>query len=128
MLGNGTELKQTISDMSQVYLKIFAVILVFLGEFFAVYAETFGIKYNLFSKNFWILFLLITLGGFLLITGYLLGYKAFNNIWIITVVSLTTFLTAEPIIILVFLKQMPTTGAIIGFILGLLGLVTAILF
>jgi hypothetical protein len=114
--------------MNSAMLKLASILLVFLGELFAVYAETFGVKYNFFSGNFWKIMLIMCLGGVFLVIGYILGYRAFHNLWTITVVSITTLLIAEPIIILAFFHQTPTIGAVIGFILGAIGLIAALLF
>lgn len=114
--------------MTLINSKITSVILVFLGELLAVYAETFAIKYRAFSGGFWRMAIIISFGGFLLIAGYIIGYKAFQNLWIITVISITTLLIAEPLIIIFFFNQFPTTGAIIGFLLGVIGLLIALLF
>jgi len=109
-------------------LKIWAIVLVFLGELFAVYAETFGTKFNLWSDGFWKMFFIMIISGFLLVVGYLVGFKAYQNLWVITVISLTTLLIAEPFIIVVFFHQTPTIGAIIGFVLGIIGLVASIFY
>jgi len=109
-------------------LKISAVILVFLGELFAIYAETFGVKQEMFSSGFWKITLLMTFGGILLILGYIYGYKAYQNLWVITVVSITTLLIAEPLVIYFFFNQTPTLGALIGFILGIIGLICTLAF
>jgi len=114
--------------MNNSILKIIAVISVFLGELLAVYAETFVIKYPFMSSNFWKMFLIMSLGGLLLISGYLLGYKAYQNLWTITVISIATLLIAEPLIIVFYFNQTPTTGALIGFILGIIGLTASIFF
>jgi hypothetical protein len=108
--------------------KIAGVLLVFLGELFAVLAETFGTKYQMFSSGFWRMILLITISGLFLVLGYYYGYKGFQNLWIITVVSLTTLLIVEPLIIFTIFGQTPTMGALIGFILGVIGLICAIIF
>ena len=109
-------------------MKIFSIFLVFFGELLAVYAETFIIKYKLFSGNFWKLFLLITIGGFLLLVGYYLGYKAYQNLWVITVISIVTLLITEPLILVVFLNQTPTVGMLTGFALGIIGLFLALFY
>jgi hypothetical protein len=109
-------------------VKVIGILLVFLGELFAVYAETFAVKYGFLSSGFWKMFIIITLGGFLLVSGYIIGYKAFHNLWIITVISIATLLIAEPLIIILFFHQTPTTGALIGFILGIIGLISSIFF
>ena len=114
--------------MNALTLKILAVFSVFIGELFAVYAETFGVKQELFSFGFWKIFLIMTFGGLFLILGYLLGYKVYSNLWILAVVSITTLLIAEPLVIMFFFNETPTIGALIGFILGVLGLIAALFF
>lgn len=114
--------------MNNTLLKTLGIFLVFLGELFAIYAETFAVKYGFLSNGYWRMFLIMTLGGLFLITGYLLGYKGFNNLWIITVISIATLLIAEPLIIVTIFNQIPTTGALIGFILGIIGLICSIFF
>jgi hypothetical protein len=114
--------------MNTTVLKILAVLSVFVGELFAIYAETFGVKSELFSAGFWKVFLIMTVGGLFLILGYLVGYKAYQNLWILAVVSITTLLIAEPLIILIFFNQMPSTGTLIGFVLGIIGLIAALFF
>lgn len=109
-------------------LKISAILLVFFGELFAVSAETFGTRHEMFSSGFWKMIILMTISGILLVLGYFYGYKAYQNLWTITVISLTTLLIAEPFIIFVFFHQTPTIGALIGFILGIIGLICALVF
>ena len=109
-------------------VKVMGIFFVFLGELFAVYAETFAVKYGFFTSGFWRLIIIMTLGGILLVSGYILGYSAYKNLWIITVILIATLLIAEPLIIIFFFHQTPTTGALIGFILGIIGLISSIFF
>ena len=57
-----------------------------------------------------------------------LGFKAFKNIWIVGVTSITSILIAEPILALTIFQQVPTRGAVIVFILGGIGLFSALFF
>ena len=109
-------------------LKILAVLSVFFGELLAVYAETFGVRSKLFSAEFWRIFIIMAIGGFFLILGYIVGYKAYQNLWIVAVVSITTLLIVEPLVILIFFNQTPSIGALIGFVLGVIGLIVALFF
>ena len=59
----------------------------------------------------------------LLIAGYMHGYKAFKNIWVVSALSITLILVAEPLIGYLVFGQMPTRGAIWGFIFGALGFI-----
>ncbi len=74
------------------------------------------------------MFSIITLAGAFLILGYMLGYSAFKNIWIVSAASITSILIMEPILGFLFFRQMPTTGATIGLILGAVGFITTLLF
>jgi hypothetical protein len=107
---------------------ILAILLVFVGELLAVYAETFGVKSKIFSSGFWRIVLIMSLGGLFLILGYILGYKSYGNLWTVTVISITTLLIAEPLVIIFAFHQTPTLGAIIGFILGVIGLIVSLFF
>ena len=109
------------------YSKILVLVLIFLGEILAIYAEMVGAKTNhLTSQPFWQtflkMFLLITLAGGILIAGYMLGINAFKNIWVVSVVSITSILLVEPILAWTIFHQVPTVGAVLGFILGAIGL------
>jgi len=117
--------------MPSLYAKIFAILLVFLGETFFIYAEITAAKNNaLFSGSFWSLalklFLLVIMAGGLLIAGYAFGFVKFKNIWIISVTSLTSILIMEPLMAYLIVKQLPTKGAFVGLILGALGFITTL--
>jgi len=117
--------------MAATFPKILILILIFLGESLSIYAEMVGAKSNHLQTQpfwliFWKMFLIITVAGGFLIAGYMLGFTTFNNIWIVSVISITTILIVEPILAWTFFHQFPTKGALIGFILGAIGLFSAI--
>lgn len=119
--------------MEAAYSKILVLALLFTGEALAIYAEMAGarnshIAAQPFLQIFLKMFLLMTLAGGLLIAGYVLGFKAFKNIWIVSVASITSILLVEPILAWTIFQQIPTTGAIIGFILGTIGLFMSMFF
>ena len=66
-------------------------------------------------------------GGILLVVGYMLGYLYFKNVWIIVAVSLATLAIFEPALAYLLFRETPTTGALIGLVLGILGLLSALL-
>jgi hypothetical protein len=68
------------------------------------------------------------LGSIFLITGYIIGYKAFQNIWIVNVITIVAILIIEPVATWFIMQQLPTSGAFIGLILGFAGLISATLF
>ena len=122
-----------ISCLQQFYIKILVLILIFLGEALAIYAEMTGARMNQvtqqpFLQIFLKMFLIIIIGSGLLIAGYMLGFESFKNIWIVSVISITSILIIEPILALTIFKQMPTTGALIGLVLGIIGIIAAIFF
>lgn len=119
--------------MEATYSKIIVLILIFIGEALSIYAEMVGAKSNYiasqpFLQVFLKMFLLITIAGGFLIAGYTLGFNAFKNIWIISVASITSILIVEPILIWTIFHQVPTIGAIMGFVLGAIGLFLSIFF
>ncbi len=117
--------------MNTLYIKILVIILLFLGEALSIYAEILAAKnQDINSKPFLQIFIkmffIITIAGGLLIVGYMIGINAFKNIWIVSVASITSILIIEPILAYLIFKQLPTTGAIIGLILGALGFIATI--
>lgn len=116
-----------------IYSKILVLVLLFVGEALAIYAEMVGAKSNAiasqpFLQIFLKMFLLFALAGGFLIAGYMLGFNAFKNIWIVSAVSITSILIVEPILAWTIFHQVPTAGAIGGFVLGAVGLFLAIFF
>ena len=109
--------------------KVLTVLLLLTGEILTILIELFyarsagkeiSTKYSLFS------YLGIFIAGVFLIQGYRIGQSAFNNIWVIVAVSLTSILVVEPILAMVIFSDKPTLGSIIGFTLGLIGMVCSL--
>ncbi len=108
-------------------VKIFPLILLFVGESLAIYAEVIAARnISNFSNTFWRAAILVTVGGLLLVLGYMLGIKQWQNIWIVGVVSITSIVIMEPIITYGVFQEIPTRGVLIGFILGILGLLSVV--
>ncbi len=123
----------TSSIMGITYSKIFVLILILMGEALSIYAEMVGARNHSISSQpflqiFLKMFLLIVLAGGFLIAGYMLGFNVFKNIWIVSVASITSILIVEPILAWIIFNQVPTIGAILGFILGAIGLFLSIFF
>lgn len=117
--------------MNNLYTKILVVLILFLGESLAIYAEmvaarTHSISSQPFLQIFLKVFLIIIVGSGLLVAGYMQGFKAFKNIWIVSVISITCILIMEPILAWTIFRQTPTKGALVGLILGALGFVSAL--
>ncbi|MBB4363026.1 hypothetical protein GGD65_004059 [Bradyrhizobium sp. CIR18] len=74
----------------------------------------------------WPMFLLVSLGGILLVFGYALGYMYLKNIWIIVAISVGAILVVEPILAVLLFRDVPTAGSLIGLILGGFGALAAI--
>jgi hypothetical protein len=111
--------------------RFLAIILLIIGEILAIYAEMIAAKqYSISSESplkvFLKAFLTFGISGGFLISGYILGFSAFKNIWIVTALSVTTILIVEPILAYTIFHQAPTKGAVIGLILGGIGLLATI--
>lgn len=108
-------------------MKIIPLLLLFVGESLAIYAEVIAAKnIQTFSSTFWKMSALMTLAGLLLIAGYMLGLKYLHNIWIIGVVSITSIIIMEPLITYILFHELPSKGAFLGLILGIFGLFFAL--
>jgi len=113
-------------------LKVAAIFLLLVGETVSIFIEVILARRYAFTQPFWNLFLkgflVIALASAFLIAGYMLGFRSFKNIWVVSVISLTTILIAEPIIDYLVFRQMPTAGALIGLILAATGFVFAVFY
>lgn len=105
--------------------KFFSIVLLFLGEALAIYAELNAARKNvgvfdkaLFAK----MFLLMALAGAALIAGYMTGYKSFSNVWLVIALSIGAIVIIEPAIAYFLFRQLPTKGALIGMVLGVAGI------
>ena len=120
--------------MNSIFFKILVVWLIFIGEALSIYAEIIGAKNfsvagaRFFSPLFWRLLILIIAAGVCLLVGYMLGFKVFQNIWIITVTSLMGILIVEPVLNYIVFRQLPGHGSLIGLICGLVGIISVLVF
>jgi hypothetical protein len=108
-------------------MKTLIVAMVFLGEAAIIYAEMKGAKAFSHDGSFLSIFmrmaLVATVGSFLTLSGYMLGLQSFQNIWIVSATAVTSIVILEPLMAYFVVGQVPTAGALAGFLLGSLGLV-----
>lgn len=112
-------------------LKIVAVGAIFFGEALSIIAELIASRqFGKAGGHFTTLlpmFLLISVGGILLVCGYALGYMYLKSIWIIVAISVGAILVVEPILALLLFRDVPTAGSLIGLVFGALGTLAAII-
>ena len=111
--------------------KTVTILLVFIGETLSMASELIAsqlaAKYHAnYPASFFQMFILIALGGALLVAGYMIGYFHLRNIWIITAISIGSILIVEPLLALLLFRQLPTFGAAVGLTFGLLGTLAAL--
>ena len=108
------------------------VLLICLGETFSILAEFIASRKN-YTPTAQHLFVfgtplvLIVVGGAFLVAGYVIGYHQLRNIWIVSAISIGSILVVEPPLALLMFHQLPTRGAALGFVLGIAGLVAALI-
>lgn len=114
--------------MNNLIFNFIAIVILFSGEALSIYSEMIAAKTHtisnlqfieVFLKGF---FIIACAGGFL-IAGYMIGFKSFKNIWMVSALSITSILIMEPLIGYLIFQQLPTRGALIGLILGATGFV-----
>lgn len=111
--------------------QVLVLALLFVGEALSIYAEMWGAKHFNASNNavlFFKMFIIMMFAGAMLIGGYMLGFSAFRNIWIVSALSVGSILVVEPVLAYSFFQQLPTTGALVGLILGVAGIISATFF
>ncbi len=108
-------------------MKIIPILFIFFGEVLAIYSEVIAARYlNNFLPSFLKMSGIMIIAGIFLILGYMLGMKYFNDIWIVGVISITSIIIAEPIITYIIFQEIPSRGALIGLVLGILGMLSAL--
>ena len=116
--------------MNSFWLKILVIAVMLFSESLAIWYEMIGARNYVQQQSIGKIFLYLTpavLGaGFGLLLAYVLGIKAFKNIWVVSVISITSIVIAEPILIYAVFRELPTRGAAIGFVLGVMGLLSAL--
>lgn len=111
--------------------RILAILLIFAGEVFSIGAQLLASKRVVNGTEgagvflMWML-VLGAIGGVSIVAGYILGYLHFKNIWVVTAISIGSIVVFEPILALILFKQVPTMGAAIGIVLGVLGIISAL--
>lgn len=117
--------------MSKELLGVFALGLMVVGEFCAIYSEVVTARLAQASDGSWQAFIMpvvvMCFAGLCLLGAYWLGYRAVGDIWVVTVVSVTSLLLLEPVVIWVLFQEFPGRGALIGFCLGALGMLATVL-
>lgn len=112
------------------YYIVISLILMIFGEILTIYSEVYASRLPGKALENPAMFLKpiiwICIAGVCLIFAYWLGYQGTGNIWVVTVASLTLLLILEPFVIYAMLKELPGRGALIGFILGALGLIATL--
>ena len=105
-------------------LKIIGIVLLIIGEALSIYIELSLARRPSNVLGMSIIFILAT--PFLLY-GYMIGYSAFKNIWIVSIISITSILIIEPVLAYLIFKELPTRGAFIGLVFGTLGFISSLL-
>lgn len=107
-------------------MKFIIILFIFLGEFIGIALEIILANKFRASENFpeilkWLIFLIpfFVLSFVLLSIGYIYGYRHFQKIWIITIVSWSSIVLIEPILNYLILKELPQGKIIVSGLLAL---------
>ena len=107
--------------------KIIPILLLFTGESLAIYSEIIAAKnVNNFFNTFWKMFGVMAIAGLFLIVSYMLGMKYLQNIWVIGAISIASIVVVEPLITYLIFHELPSKGALIGLVLGILAILSAL--
>jgi hypothetical protein len=106
--------------------KLLPIILIFLGEAITISVEVLAAKHfsgsqGSFASVFWKALPIFVFGCSLVVGGYMFGLARLKNIWVVSAVSITSILFIEPIVDYTLTGQIPTRGALIGLVFGVLG-------
>ena len=113
-------------------LKLIALLLLLVGEALTVASEMYAAHYHehrlaSVSQIVLVATLAFALSGGFLIAGYMVGYQAFRNIWVVTTISVTSILFVEPLIAYFLFHEWPTPGVVVGVFLGIFGFIATLI-
>jgi hypothetical protein len=115
-------------------MKLLILILIFLGELIGVYLEiALASKFKVngsFSDILRFLFLLspiFIICFSILLIGYIYGYRSFNKIWVVTIVSWSSILVVETLLNYFIFYELPRGKTLIGGILAIAAIVISII-
>src|SRR5579859_5170058 len=107
--------------------KVIPILLLFFGESLAIYSEIIAARnINNFFSTFWKMCGLMFLAVIFLIASYMLGMKYLQNIWVIGAISIASIVIVEPLLTYLVFHELPSRGALIGLILGVLAILSAL--
>ena len=98
---------------------LWALLAISLGEGFSIYGELRAAKEDIVQA---ILFVII--GSLFLVFGYWQGVKS-GSIWQVTAISIGSILIIEPTLIAILFREFPSRNALIGCLLGAVGMIVA---
>lgn len=91
-----------------------------------IFAESRGMHTYLSAGSFWAAISqnigVIVVGAALLLVGYLVAARAFQDAWFVAIISLLAVLIVEPAVMYFFFRELPGRGEMIGFFLAVLGM------
>lgn len=110
--------------------QILTALALFFGEAIIIGAELWAARtFSTSAHQWWLIagaFCLSLIGIVLLVYGYTWGYQAFKNIWIIVALSVASILIVEPVVAWILFHEIPTKGAFLGFVFGVVGTLVTI--
>jgi hypothetical protein len=101
-------------------LKLACVLLMVAGEGSMIAAEVMATKTDWMTPR---VLLFQWLAATLLLAAYSIGFKAWQDVWIVSVISVTTIVISEPIIVWHFTNSLPNRQTVVSLVLALSALV-----
>lgn len=109
--------------------KALTLVLLLAGELLTIYLELFAARYakrDVPAASIALAVAGMAVAGILLFYSYRLGYRVFDSIWVIMVLSITSITIIEPVAAFFLFSEAPSRGSIAGFALGVSGMVCAL--
>ncbi len=110
-------------EINSGFYKCLSVLLIVAGEALSILAEMRAATPNSVSPSrvYASSVGLFALSGLALVAGYMLGYRAFASIWVITVISVSSLLIIEVALCCLMFNESPSLGSKLGLACGALG-------
>ena len=106
-------------------LQLYLFLGVLSGVLFVTYGDMImASRYTLpFFKSLPVPFLLNLIGVFIILICYYYGYRAFHDVWKVSIFYVCITALVQPVVIYFVLNNLPTYKQIFGFLFGIVGII-----
>lgn len=115
-------------------MKFIILLAIFIGEFLFIFFEIYlagkfrtGGNTADITKTILLVVPWAVIFSLLILWGYIYGYKYFEKIWIITIISWSSILIIEPVLNYLIFKELPVGNTLVASVLAVVAIIVSVL-